>query len=229
MKNFKKVLALVLVLATLLGLATMASATEYKDADKIAADYDEAVKVLDLIETMQGYPDGNFKPTATITREEAAKVIAIFDNKDADISTYYTSINPFTDEKGRWGESYVGYGYRAGIIAGMNAAFDVLGKPNVVFERSQALLGVLTDDLTRGGYRTDLTREPFRMFTSRCEYRLTVRAVGMGEWCEGQDNADLRLTEWGHAQGVVGEERYAKFMEKKEEMLKVCAWSWHEV
>ena len=122
MKNFKKVLALVLVLASLLGLATMAgAATEYEDADKINADYTEAIKVLDLIETMQGYPDGNFKPTATITREEAAKVIAIFDNKDADISTYYTSINPFTDEKGRWGESYVGYGYRAGIIAGMNA------------------------------------------------------------------------------------------------------------
>lgn len=121
MKNFKKVLALVLVLATLLGLATMASATEYKDADKIAADYDEAVKVLDLIETMQGYPNGEFRPTANITREEAAKLIAIFDNKDADISTYYTSINPFADEKGRWGESYVGYDYRAGIIAGMNA------------------------------------------------------------------------------------------------------------
>ena len=121
MKNFKKVLALVLVLATLLGLATMASATEYKDADKIAADYDEAIKVLDLIETMQGYPNGEFRPTANITREEAAKLIAIFDNKDADISTYYTSINPFADEKGRWGESYVGYGYRAGIIAGMNA------------------------------------------------------------------------------------------------------------
>ena len=64
MKNFKKVLALVLVLATLLGLATMAgAATEYKDADKINADYTEAIKVLDLIETMQGYPDGNFKPT----------------------------------------------------------------------------------------------------------------------------------------------------------------------
>ena len=121
MKNFKRVLALVLVLATLLGLATMASATEYKDADQIAADYDEAVKVLDLIETMQGYPNGEFRPTATITREEAAKLIAIFDNKDAKISTYYTSINPFVDEKGRWGESYVGYGYRAGIIAGMNA------------------------------------------------------------------------------------------------------------
>ena len=121
MKNFKKVLALVLVLATLLGLATMASATEYKDADQIDTSYDEAVKVLDLIETMQGYPNGEFRPTATITREEAAKLIAIFDNKDAKISTYYTSINPFADEKGRWGESYVGYGYRAGIIAGMNA------------------------------------------------------------------------------------------------------------
>ena len=121
MKNFKKVLALVLVLATLLGLATMASATEYKDADQIDTSYDEAVKVLDLIETMQGYPNGEFRPTANITREEAAKLIAIFDNKDADISTYYTSINPFADEKGRWGESYVGYGYRAGIIAGMNA------------------------------------------------------------------------------------------------------------
>lgn len=121
MKNFKKVLALVLVLATLLGLATVAGATEYKDADKISADYTEAVKVLDLIETMQGYPNGEFRPTATITREEAAKLIAIFDNKDAKISTYYTSINPFADEKGRWGESYVGYGYRAGIIAGMNA------------------------------------------------------------------------------------------------------------
>lgn len=121
MKNFKKVLALVLVLASLMGLATVAGATEYKDADKISADYTEAVKVLDLIETMQGYPSGEFKPTANITREEAAKLIAIFDNKDAKISTYYTSINPFADEKGRWGESYVGYGYRAGIIAGMNA------------------------------------------------------------------------------------------------------------
>ena len=121
MKNFKKVLALVLVLASLLGLATMASATEYKDADKIDTSYDEAIKVLDLIETMQGYPNGEFRPTANITREEAAKLIAIFDNKDSDISTYYTSINPFADEKGRWGESYVGYGYRAGIIAGMNA------------------------------------------------------------------------------------------------------------
>ena len=120
MKNFKKVLALVLVLATLMGLATVASAA-YKDEKDISADYSEAVKVLNLIETMQGYPNGEFRPTATITREEAAKLIAIFDNKDTDISTYYTSINPFADEKGRWGESYVGYGYRAGIIAGMNA------------------------------------------------------------------------------------------------------------
>ena len=120
MKNFKKVLALVLVLATLMGFATVAGAA-YKDEDQISADYSEAIKVLELIETMEGYPDGTFGPKKTITREEAAKLIAIFDNKDSDISTYYTSINPFADEKGRWGESYVGYGYRAGIIAGMNA------------------------------------------------------------------------------------------------------------
>ena len=120
MKNFKKVLALVLVLATLMGFATVAGA-EYKDAADISGDYTEAIQVLELIETMEGYPDGTFGPKKTITREEAAKLIAIFDNKDSDISTYYTSINPFADEKGRWGESYVGYGYRAGIIAGMNA------------------------------------------------------------------------------------------------------------
>lgn len=120
MKNFKKVLALVLVLATLMGFATVAGAA-YKDEKDINADYSEAVQVLDLIATMQGYPDGEFKPTNNITREEAAKLIAIFDNRDAKISDYYTSINPFADEKGRWGESYVGYGYRAGIIAGMNA------------------------------------------------------------------------------------------------------------
>lgn len=124
MKNFKKVLALVLVLATLMGLATVAGAA-YTDASEISADYTEATKVLELIETMEGYPDGSFGPKKTITREEAAKLIAIFDNKDADIETYYTSINPFADEKGRWGESYVGYCYRAGIVGGRNAnTFD---------------------------------------------------------------------------------------------------------
>ena len=79
------------------------AATEYKDADKINADYTEAIKVLDLIETMQGYPDGNLSPLQPSLVKRLLKVIAIFDNKDADISTYYTSINPFTDEKGRWG------------------------------------------------------------------------------------------------------------------------------
>ena len=159
MKNFKKVLALVLVLATLLGLATMAgAATEYKDADKIDTSYDEAIKVLDLIETMQGYPNGEFRPTANITREEAAKLIAIFDNKDADISTYYTSINPFADEKGRWGESYVGYGYRAGIIAGMS---DV----TVVVE-SDSHGGALVTASLANAYGRDVAAVPGRPMTA---------------------------------------------------------------
>ena len=122
MKNFKKVLALVLAIATLLSFATVASAAtaDFKDAADIK--YTEAVDVLSAIKVLEGYPaDNTYKPAKNITREEAAKIIAIFANKSADISSLYTSANPFADEKGRWGESYVAYGYRAGIIAGKSA------------------------------------------------------------------------------------------------------------
>ena len=124
MKNFKKVLALVLAIATLLSFATVASAAtaDFKDAADIK--YTEAVDVLSAIKVLEGYKADNsytYKPAKNITREEAAKIIAIFANKSADISSLYTSANPFADEKGRWGESYVAYGYRAGIIAGKSA------------------------------------------------------------------------------------------------------------
>ena len=117
MKNFKKVLALVLVVASLLSLATVASAADYTD---VTADdkYVEAIEVLSYLKVMEGYEDGSFKADKTITREEAAKVIAIFDNGSTDISTLYTSANPFADVKGRWSESYVGYCYRMGIVKG---------------------------------------------------------------------------------------------------------------
>lgn len=87
-----------------------------------------------------------------------------------------------------------------GLIAGINAACKVQGKDPLVLSRSDAYLGVLIDDLVTKG-----TNEPYRMMTSRAEYRLLLR----------QDNADLRLTEKGRQVGLVNDERYARFQAKK--------------
>ena len=123
MKNFKKVLALVLVVAMMMSFVVVASAKAYTDADKI--DYKEAVDVLSYIGVLGGYPAGDFRPANEITRAEAAKIIAIFKNGDANISTLYTAANPFTDVKGDWSESYVAYCAQAGIVSGRNATtFD---------------------------------------------------------------------------------------------------------
>ncbi|MBR5347757.1 MAG: tRNA uridine-5-carboxymethylaminomethyl(34) synthesis enzyme MnmG [Lachnospiraceae bacterium] len=88
-----------------------------------------------------------------------------------------------------------------GIIAGMNAALFCLGKEPVILDRSQAYIGVLIDDLV-----TKETTEPYRMMTSRAEYRLVLR----------QDNADLRLRAIGHEAGLVSDEDYNKMLAKKE-------------
>lgn len=88
-----------------------------------------------------------------------------------------------------------------GLMAGINAARKLQGKEPVVLDRSQAYIGVLIDDLV-----TKETKEPYRMMTSRAEYRLLLR----------QDNADLRLTDIGHEIGLISEERYARFCKKRE-------------
>lgn len=92
-----------------------------------------------------------------------------------------------------------------GIMAGINAALKIKNKEPFILDRSEAYIGVLIDDLVTKG-----TNEPYRMMTSRSEYRLLLR----------QDNADLRLTEKGYKVGLVTEERYKIFVEKKEKINK---------
>ncbi len=92
-----------------------------------------------------------------------------------------------------------------GLIAGINAAQKIKGKDPIILDRSQAYIGVLIDDIITKG-----TQEPYRMMTSRAEYRLLLR----------QDNADLRLTEIGHDVGLISDSRYEMFLEKKEAIYK---------
>ncbi|UTR12380.1 tRNA uridine-5-carboxymethylaminomethyl(34) synthesis enzyme MnmG [Evansella sp. LMS18] len=92
-----------------------------------------------------------------------------------------------------------------GVMAGINAALSVQGKDPLILDRSEAYIGVLIDDLVTKG-----TNEPYRLLTSRAEYRLLLR----------HDNADLRLTETGHKIGLISEDRYERFLEKNREIDK---------
>ena len=92
-----------------------------------------------------------------------------------------------------------------GIMAGINAVLKIDNKEPLILDRSEAYIGVLIDDLVTKG-----TNEPYRMMTSRAEYRLALR----------QDNADLRLTEKGYKVGLVSKERFDKFLQKKDAIRK---------
>ena len=92
-----------------------------------------------------------------------------------------------------------------GLIAGINATRKIDNKEPIILDRSQAYIGVLIDDIVTKG-----TNEPYRMMTSRAEYRLLLR----------QDNADLRLTPIGHKVGLISDERYERFLKKKENIKK---------
>ncbi len=95
-----------------------------------------------------------------------------------------------------------------GLVAGINAALASLGREPMILPRSSSYIGTLIDDLVTKG-----THEPYRVMTSRSEYRLLLR----------QDNADLRLTDIGHGVGLINEERYKKFTEKRSEIEREVA------
>ena len=92
-----------------------------------------------------------------------------------------------------------------GLIAGINAVRKIQGKDPIILDRTQGYIGVLIDDIVTKG-----TNEPYRMMTSRAEYRLLLR----------QDNADLRLTPIGHEVGLISDERYERFLKKRENIEK---------
>lgn len=92
-----------------------------------------------------------------------------------------------------------------GLLAGINATQKIKGKEPLILDRTQGYIGVLIDDIVTKG-----TNEPYRMMTSRAEYRLLLR----------QDNADLRLTEIGYKIGLISDERYQRFLKKKENIEK---------
>lgn len=94
-----------------------------------------------------------------------------------------------------------------GLMAGINASLKLEGKEPLILHRDEAYIGVMIDDLVTKG-----TKEPYRLLTSRAEYRLLLR----------HDNADARLTQYGYDAGLIGEARYCRFTENRKKLK--TAW-----
>ena len=172
------------------------------------------------LDTEEMYIQGFSSSMPTDVQYSMLKTLPGFEN--AEIMRYayaieYDSVDPtelfptleFKKIKGLYGAGQFngtsGYEEAAaqGLVAGINAALKLKGEEPLILSRASSYIGTLIDDLVTKG-----TSEPYRMMTSRSEYRLLLR----------QDNADLRLTEIGHRVGLIGEKRYAQFTEKRRQI-----------
>ena len=152
---------------------------------------------IEMYRTLPGLENAEF------TRPAYAIEYDCIDPSDLKLSLEYKNIDGLFFAGQTNGTS--GYEEAAcqGLIAGINASQKIKGKKPLILDRTEAYIGVLIDDIVTKG-----TNEPYRMMTSRAEYRLLLR----------QDNADLRLTEKGHEIGLISDERYNKFIEKKKKI-----------
>lgn len=150
MKNLKKVLALVLVVATLFGFAAVAGATDFTDAASVKNT--EAVEVMNALGVINGYTDGSFKPNGNVTRAEMAKMVTFILNGGEDVGPLYSAANVFTDCGYHWARGYIAYASNVKLVAGVGGnKFNPDGNVTGV-EAAKMLLCALGYDADAAGY-----------------------------------------------------------------------------